>query len=69
MCVLSILKYGKGFYIIQFNTNKGQEYKKYFKKWKPPRNNSLLYLDTTKKKWISKKPKNNKRKTLKYRKL
>ena len=56
----SVFKDSKGYYIIQFNINKGKEYKKYLKKWKPPRDSDVLYLDKTKKKWTSKKQKTKK---------
>ena len=56
----SVFKDSKGYYIIQFNINKGNEYKKYLKKWRPPRDSDVLYLDKTKKKWTSKKQKTKK---------
>ena len=56
----SVFKDSKGYYIIQFNINKGKEYKKYLKNWKPPRDSDVLYLDKTKKKWTSKKQKTKK---------
>ena len=56
----SVFKDSKGYYIIQFNINKGKEYKKYLKNWKPLRDSDVLYLDKTKKKWTSKKQKTKK---------
>ena len=56
----SIFKDNKGYYIAQFDINKG-EYKKYLKNWKPSRNNEPLYLDRTKKKWFTFKQKTTKK--------
>jgi len=50
----SIFKDNKGYYIININ-NKGEEYKKYLKKWKPSGEYEPLYLDKSKKKWITQK--------------
>ena len=62
----SIFKNNKGYYIININ-NKGEEYKKYLKNWKPLPNTKLLYLDKIKKKWTFIKPeKNNTTKTKKH---
>ena len=62
----SIFKDKKGYYIINV-TNKGEEYKKYLKNWKPLPNTKLLYLDKIKKKWTFIKPeKNNTTKTKKH---
>jgi hypothetical protein len=55
----SIFKNNKGYYIVNINS-KGEEYKKYLKNWKPPRDSDVLYLDKTKKKWTSKKQKTKK---------
>jgi hypothetical protein len=50
----SIFKNNKGYYIFNIN-NKGEEYKKYLKKWKPTGDYEPLYLDKSKKKWITQK--------------
>ena len=50
----SIFKDNKGYYIININ-NKGEEFKKHLKKWKPSGNYEPLYLDKSKKKWITQK--------------
>jgi hypothetical protein len=63
----SIFKDNKGYYIIQFDINKGKEYKKYLKNWKPPLNNQPLYLDKAKKKWTTQKTRLKKIKKTKKR--
>jgi len=50
----SIFKDNKGYYIFNIN-NKGEEYKKYLKNWKPTSTGEPLYLDKSKKKWITQK--------------
>lgn len=57
----SVFKDNKGYYILQFDINKGEEYKKYLKKWKPPRDSDVLYLDKAKKKWTKQKRHKTKR--------
>jgi hypothetical protein len=68
----SIYKDNKGYYIIQWDNNKKEEYKKYIKNWKSKYNNEKLYLDKINKKWNTKtkhktihKTKKNKTKTYK----
>jgi hypothetical protein len=50
----SIFKDTKGYYIIDIN-NKGEEYKKYLKNWKPTGEYEPLHLDKSKNKWITQK--------------
>jgi hypothetical protein len=56
----SVYKDKNGYYIFDIN-EKGEEYKKYLKNWKPVGDN-LLYLDKTKGIWTTKKPVANKTK-------
>ena len=61
----SIFKDKKGYYIVQYNINTKEEYKKYLKNWKPKQDDKLLYLNKTKKKWSTKNPKKKKNKSMK----
>jgi len=56
----SVYKDKTGYYVVDIN-EKGENYKKYLKNWKPVGDN-LLYLDKTKGKWNIKKPNANKNK-------
>jgi hypothetical protein len=58
----SVYKDKIGYYIVDIN-EKGENYKKYLKNWKPVGNN-LLYLDKTKGKWSTTKPNANKSKKI-----
>jgi len=61
----SVFKDKKGYYIIDIN-DKGNEYKKYLKNWKPTGLYEPLYLDKSKNKWITQKTRiKNKNKTQK----
>ena len=57
----SIFKNNKGYYIINID-EKGEEYNKYLKNWKPKGDDEPLYLDKTRKKWVTRNPKLNKSK-------
>jgi len=58
----SVYKDKIGYYIVDIN-EKGENYKKYLKNWKPVGDN-LLYLDKTKGKWSTTKPNANKSKKI-----
>jgi len=51
----SVFKDKKGFYVVQWNPKKNEEYKKYLKKWKPKNTKKKLMLKNNK--WIIRKSK------------